>query len=105
MGCPESPAEQRRAAEKLLPRLPGTMKLAPASDRAGEEGGASWARRGTASWSRPAEVVSFAIVDVDGVGRRAMFGVASGGRRGGLYLLATGEPGVTSAWRTGVSSP
>jgi hypothetical protein len=24
-----------------------------------------------------------------------MFGVASGGRRGGLYPLSTGEPGVT----------
>jgi len=34
-------------------------------------------------------------LDVDGVGRRAMFSVASGGRRGGLYPLSAGEPGLT----------
>src|SRR5258705_275495 len=38
---------------------------------------------------------TYDIVDHGGVGRRAMFGVASGARRGGLYPLSTGEPGVT----------
>ncbi len=93
--CLEGAAEQRRAAEELLPRLPGTVKLAPASDRAAEEGGVLLGTQWYGILEPTAEVVSFAIVDVDGVGRRAMFGVASGGRRGGLYPLSTGEPGVT----------
>jgi pimeloyl-ACP methyl ester carboxylesterase len=95
VGCPESMPEQRRAAEELLPRLSGTVKLAPASDRAAAEGGALLGKEWYGILEPSAEVVSFAIVDVDGVGRRAMFGVASGGRRGGLYPLSTGEPGVT----------
>jgi len=78
-----------------LPRLPGTVKLAPASDRAAEEGGVLLGTQWYGILEPTAEVVSFAIVDVDGVGRRAMFGVASGARRGGLYPLSTGEPGVT----------
>ena len=93
--CLEGAAEQRRAAEELLPRLPGTVTLAPASERAAEEGGALLGKAWYGILEPSAEVVSFAIVDVDGVGRRAMFGVASGGRRGGLYPLSTGAPGVT----------
>ena len=41
------------------------------------------------------EIVSFAIVDVDGVGRRAMFGSFSGWRRGGLYDFSTDDGGVS----------
>ena len=86
--CPEDPVEQRRAAEELLPRLPGTVKLAPGD---GALAGKQW----YGILEPAAEAVSFAIVDVDGVGPRAMFGVASGARRGGLYEFSTGEPGVT----------
>ena len=93
--CSEDPVEQRRAAEDLLPRLPGTVKLAPASTRAGPDGGALLGQQWYGILEPAAEAVSFAIVDVDGVGSRAMFGVASGGRRGGLYGYSTGEQGVT----------
>jgi hypothetical protein len=93
--CPEGAAEQRRAAEELLPRFPGTVTLAPASERAAEAGGALLGTQWYGILEPAAEVVSFAIVDVDGVGRRAMFSVASGGRRGGLYPLSAGEPGLT----------
>jgi len=81
--CPESATEQRRAAEELLPRLPAAVKVAPASKQ--------W----YGILEPAAEVVSFAIVDVDDVGPRAMFGVVSGGRRGGLYAFSSGEDGVT----------
>lgn len=93
--CPESATEQRRAAEELLPRLPGMVRLAPTSDRAAQEGGVLLGKEWYGILEPAAEVVSFAIVDVDGVGPRAMFGVASGGRRGGLYEFSAGESGVT----------
>jgi pimeloyl-ACP methyl ester carboxylesterase len=92
--CAEDAAAQRRAAETLLPRLPGRVKLAPASAGAGPEG-ALFGRQWYGILEPAAEVVSFAIVEVDGVGSRAMFGVASGGRRGGLYEISTGSAGVT----------
>ena len=41
------------------------------------------------------EVVSFAMVDVVGIGPRAMFSSVSGWRRGGLYEFSAGEQGVT----------
>ena len=93
VGCPESLAEQRGAAEELLPPAPGTMKLAPASECRGRGGWRAPGRGGVGILEPAAEVVSFAVVDVDGVGRRALFGVGLGGRRGGLYPLATGESG------------
>lgn len=92
--CAEDAAEQRGAAETLLPRLPGRVKLAPASAGASPES-ALLGRQWYGILEPAAEVVSFAIVEVDGVGSRAMFGVASGGRRGGLYEISTGAAGVT----------
>jgi len=92
--CAEDAAAQRLAAEALLPRLPGRVKLAPASAGVGPEG-ALFGRQWYGILEPAAEVVSFAIVEVDGVGPRALFGVASGGRRGGLYEISTGAAGVT----------
>jgi len=85
--CPENAAEQRALAQELLPRRPDATPPDSVKPIAGPWYGIL----------EPAgEIVSLAIVDVAGVGRRAMFGTAGGWRRGGLYELSAGEQGVTT---------
>ena len=85
--CPESAAERRALARELLPSRPDPT---PPDSVTLIEG----------PWYgilEPAgEIVSLSIVDVAWIGRRAMFGTAGGWRRGGLYELSAGEPGVTT---------
>ena len=78
--CPENAAEQRSLAKELLPRRPDVKSIAGPWYGILEPAG---------------EIVSFAIVDVVGIGPRALFGSAGGWRRGGLYEFSTGEQGVT----------
>ncbi len=84
--CPENAAEQQNLAKELLPRRP---IRAPQDD----------VKLVAGPWYgvlEPAgDLVSFAMVDVAGVGPCAMFGTASGWRRGGLYELSAGQQGVT----------
>jgi pimeloyl-ACP methyl ester carboxylesterase len=84
--CQDSASEHQSLAKELLPRRP---ERTPPDD----------IRPVAGSWYgilEPAgEIVSFAMVDVAGVGPRAMFGVAGGWRRGGLYEVSAGEQGVT----------
>lgn len=76
--CQPSPAEQQSTAKELLPKHPGTL---------------------AGSWygilEPSGEVVSFAIVDVGGTTRRALFSSVSGWRRGGLYEFSGGEGDLT----------
>ena len=94
--CPEDEAAQERAVKELLPKYPGIVRNVGASGE-GEQVGLSKALLG--QWygilEPSGEVVSFGIVDVDGVGRRAMFRSFSGWRRGGLYEFSALEEGVT----------
>ena len=83
--CPSR--TRRRAAKELLPKLPDSVTVLHAPDAL------------AGSWygilEPSGEVVSFAIVDAGGIGRRAMFGSVSGWRRGGLHDFTTGEGGLT----------
>lgn len=85
--CQATPAEQQSAAKELLPKLPDSVTVLHAPDAL------------AGSWygilEPSGEVVSFAIVDAGGIGRRAMFGSVSGWRRGGLHDFTTGEGGLT----------
>jgi hypothetical protein len=91
--CQEDESLQERAAKELLPRLPTTVRI-PTGEATQTE---SKALRG--HWygilEPSGEVVSFGIVDVDGVGPRALFRSLSGGRRGGLYAFSAGAGSVT----------
>jgi len=84
--CAENAAEQRILAKELLPKRPNATpqdNVKPIAD--------SW----YGILEPSGEIVSFAIVDVVGIGRRAMFSSAGGWRRGGLYEFSAGELGVT----------
>jgi len=87
--CQAHPAREWTVARELLPKAPSTVKL-PRPDSLPPE-----LRSVTDAWwgtlEPSGEVVSFAIVDVDGVGRRAMFASFSGWRRGGLYEFTAAD--------------
>lgn len=78
VACHATAAQQARAARDLLPRPPK------------EAGRISWG-----ILEPSGEVVSFALMDVAGVGRRVLFGVASGWRRGGLYDFSVVDSAAT----------
>jgi len=86
VSCPENAAERQALVRELLPKRPSSTPQDDLKPVAGpwyghlEPGG---------------EVVSFAMVDVVGIGPRAMFSSAGGWRRGGLYEFSAGEQGVT----------
>ena len=92
--CHADPAREWTIARELLPKPPGSAKLLRAPDALPAE-----LRPLAGTWwgilEPSGEVVSFAIVDVEGVGRRAMFGSFSGWRRGGLYDFSTADGGVS----------
>jgi len=84
--CPENAAEQQRLAKELLPKRPNPTPQDDVKLVAGPWYGIL----------EPAgEIVSFALVEVVGIGPRAMFSSAGGWRRGGLYEFSAGEQGVT----------
>ena len=91
VACQADPAEEWSIARELLPKAPNGLKLIRAAGALPQELRGSW-------WGilEPAgEVVTFALVDVDGVGRRAKFSSFSGWRRGGLYDVSTDDGGVS----------
>jgi len=92
--CQASPPEEQNTARELLPKLPGSITVLQTSDTL-----APSLRALGGSWygilEPSGEVVSFAIVDAGGIGRRAMFGYVSGWRRGGLYEFSAGDTGLT----------
>jgi pimeloyl-ACP methyl ester carboxylesterase len=94
VGCQESPAERISVAKELLPKRPDTVRVARTLDSLTQD-----LKSLAGSWygvlEPSGEVASFAIADVVGVGRRAMFSTVSGWRRGGLYEFSTGEGAVT----------
>jgi hypothetical protein len=94
IACQADPAQEWSVARELLPKVPSGLKLLRAADALPQE-----LRALAGSWwgiLEPAgEVVTFALVDVDGVGRRAMFSSFSGWRRGGLYDFSTDDGGVS----------
>jgi pimeloyl-ACP methyl ester carboxylesterase len=84
--CPENAAEQQSLAKELLPKRPNRTPQGDVTSIAGPWYGIL----------EPAgEIVSFAMVNVAGIGPRAMFSSAGGWRRGGLYEFSAGEQGVT----------
>ncbi len=92
--CQESAAEQISVAKERLPKRPDTVRVTRTPDSLALD-----LKALAESWygvlEPSGEVASFAIADVVGVGRRAMFSSVSGWRRGGLYEFSTGEGGVT----------
>lgn len=80
-------------AKELLPKRPDTVRVTRTPDSLALD-----LKALAGSWygvlEPSGEVASFAIADVVGVGRRAMFSSVSGWR-GGLYEFSTGEGGVT----------
>lgn len=93
--CEQSVRDQQEAVKALLPRLPATIRLAPPpAGTVGADPSAS-ARQWYGILEPSGELVSFAIADTERVGPRAMFSVASGWRRGGLYAFSAAEAGVS----------
>ncbi len=91
--CQEDEALQEQAAKELLPKLPYTVRISLAEAPQTE----SKPFRG--QWygilEPSGDVVSWGIVDVDGVGPRAMFRSFSSSRRGGLYAFSVSDGAVT----------
>ena len=84
--CQENAAEQQSLAKELLPKRPNRTRQDDVKPVTGPWYGVL---------EPSGEVVSFAMVDVVGIGPRAMFSSVSGWRRGGLYEFSAGEQGVT----------
>jgi hypothetical protein len=86
--CQESAAEQISVAKELLPKRPDTVRVTRMPDSLALD-----LKALAGSWygvlEPSGEIASFAIADVVGVGRRAMFSSVSGWRRGGLYEFST----------------
>ena len=81
-------------AKELLPKRPATVRIARTPDSLAldlETLAGSW--YGVLEPS--GEVAAFAISDVVGGGRRAMFSTVSGWRRGGFYDFSPGAGDVT----------
>jgi len=84
--CQENAAEQQGLVRELLPRRPNRTPQGDVKLVAGPWYGVL---------EPSGEVVSFAMVDVVGIGPRTMFGSVSGWRRGGFYEFSAGDQGVT----------
>jgi hypothetical protein len=93
--CVQSAAEEQTVARGLLPRRPATVRLAEPPAGALPAGAQPAAREWYGVLEPSGEVVGFAIVEAEGLGPRAMFRVAGGFRRGGLYAFSAGETAVT----------
>jgi len=90
MACQADPAQEWSIARELLPKAPDGLKPLRAQEILPQEVSSL-----VGSWwgilEPSGEVVTFALVEVDGVGRRAMFASFSGWRRGGLYEFTAAD--------------
>jgi pimeloyl-ACP methyl ester carboxylesterase len=93
--CEGNAAEQLSLVKELLPKHPGALRLVQTPNRTAQDEGQPVGSRLYGILEPSGEVVSFAIVDVDGMGPRAIFSSVSGWRRGGLYEFSSGAQGVT----------